>query len=80
MEHLNKTCFGGDCKWRKQGANCVHCYHPNAIEYKTLTKPCETCGRNPGVNKHGCGSCIGRGIYVYPYAYEQCDCNGYEPK
>jgi hypothetical protein len=27
-----------------------------------------------------CGSCIGRGEYIYPGAYDKCDCGGYQSK
>lgn len=27
-----------------------------------------------------CGACIGRGEYVYPFAYDNCDCGGYEAR
>lgn len=73
-------CFAGDCKWRKQGENCVHCSHPDAVMYYPLKKPCHNCGRKPKEETGGCGACIGRGMYVYPYSYDECDCEGYEPK
>lgn len=73
------TCFSGDCKWRKQGSDRVHCSHPNAIKYRSITETC-SCGRKPNEIKGGCGKCIGRGSYVYPWAYEACDCGGYERK
>jgi hypothetical protein len=44
-----------------------------------LKKPCYNCGRKPNENIGGCGACIGRGQYVYPFAYDECDCEGYEP-
>lgn len=75
---LENHCFAGDCKWRVQGENCVHCSHPNAIKYKELKTKCKNCGRNPNEEKNGCGECIGRGRYVYPGMYEDCDCGGYE--
>ena len=71
------TCFAGDCKWRKQ-ESCVVCSHPNAIIYYDLKKQCTNCGRKPNEQTNGCGGCMGRGAYVYPSAYEQCDCGGYE--
>ena len=74
---MKNTCFSGNCKWIKQG-KCVYCSHPNAIEYVELKAPCACCSRKPNENKNGCGACIGRGLYVYPFAYEQCDCGGYE--
>ncbi len=53
------------------------CTSPNNITYHKLDKPCE-CGRQPDVNENGCGRCIGRGKYIYPHIYEDCDCGGYE--
>ncbi len=76
--YFTKTCWHGRCKWLVQGESCVHCSHPNAVNYVELTKPCEMCGRLPGIEEKGCGNCIGRGHYVYPIAYEDCDCGGYE--
>jgi len=72
------TCFAGKCKWAKQFPNSMACSNPKSIKYRKLDKPCETCGRKPMVERAGCGACIGRGLYIYPVAYEQCDCNGYE--
>jgi len=71
-------CFSGHCKHKKQGTDCMHCASPKAIQYYELTEPCPVCGREPGVNRKGCGNCIGRGRYIYPGAYEDCDCGGYE--
>lgn len=56
----------------------MKCSNPNAIQYLELKKPCSNCGRKPEVKKAGCGACIGRGKYIYPGAYEKCDCGGYE--
>lgn len=25
-----------------------------------------------------CGACLGRGEYIYHFAYDDCDCGGYE--
>ena len=75
---LANRCFGGDCKWRKQGESCVHCSHPKAVKYIKLKSNCKICGRKPNEEKNGCGACIGRGLYVYPFAYDDCDCGGYE--
>lgn len=71
-------CFAGDCKWRHQGAHCVQCIHPKAIKFNSLTEPCKYCGRKPKDHVNGCGGCIGRGTYIYPNVYEDCDCGGYE--
>ena len=73
-------CFAGNCKWRKQGETCVYCAHQDAVMYHNLKKPCSNCGRNPKQQNGGCGICVGRGHYVYPFAYDECDCEGYEPK
>jgi hypothetical protein len=70
------NCF--DCKYIKQGTNCMHCNHPNAVKYLDIKEPCANCGRKPGVNKNGCGACIGRGLYCYPGSYNKCDCGGFE--
>lgn len=71
-------CFANRCKWNKQGPNSMHCTHPNAIKFISLTKPCPFCRRKPNDHKRGCGECIGRGTYTYPTLYEDCDCGGYE--
>lgn len=74
------NCF--DCKHIKQGKSCMHCAHQNAVHYMVIKvkEQCFKCGRQPGVNKGGCGACIGRGQYCYPNVYDECDCNGFEPK
>lgn len=69
-------CF--QCKWVSQGSNCVHCANPNAVKYRELKNKCGVCGRNPKEEKGGCGACIGRGLYVYPFVYDNCDCGEYE--
>lgn len=91
-------CFADNCKWRKQGENCVHCSHPKAVHYLPLSfyKRCDVCGRfapmwlwkiyhtvleffsKKTIVAFACGKCTGRGEYVYPHAYEDCDCGGYE--
>ena len=72
----NETC--GYCKWNLQEDNCMHCHHPDRIEYKKIKKPCEYCGRKPKQESNGCGACTGRGLYTYPELYDQCDCKGFE--
>jgi len=68
------------------------CKHPNAVIYHKLKTKCE-CGRfDPlwlwisiiwvckkiGIFKgKSCGACMGRGDYIYPLIYDQCDCNGW---
>ena len=56
----------------------MHCAHPNAVQYKDIKEPCTNCGRKPGENSSGCGACMGRGRYCYPYVYSTCDCGGFE--
>ena len=55
----------------------MRCHHKDAIVYHDLKRPCKTCGRKPGAKAAGCGACIGRGAYIYPFAYDECDCGGY---
>lgn len=68
------------CKYATQTTACVKCTHSNAVTYHDLKEPCKICGRKPGANEKGCGACTGRGNYIYPFAYNDCDCDGYEPK
>jgi len=56
----------------------MYCASPKKVLYNELKEPCEMCGRKPGRFKTACGNCTGRGRYIYPGAYEDCDCNGYE--
>lgn len=73
-------CFSGNCKFAVQGSNCMHCSHKNAIIFKKINKSCEVCGRLVDSELLGCGNCMGRGHYIYPIAYEDCDCDGYEKR
>lgn len=77
---VNNTGKCNDCIFRIQGEGCVVCCHPDRIEYKDLKGGCcSHCGRKDGVNKSGCGVCIGRGRYIYHFAYNECDCGGFSP-
>lgn len=66
-----------DCKWNKQGPNCTHCSHPKAIKYKDID--CSHCGRKANEKYNGCGCCLGRGLYTYHFAYDECDIDKFEP-
>lgn len=77
---MGNKCFSGDCIYRMQGKSSVHCSYPDAVYYQDIKKPCHSCGRNPNQKKGGCGACLGRGAYIYPYAYESCDCGGYKKR
>ena len=76
---MENKCIKGNCVFVKQGTSCLYCSHSEAIKYIELTDKCE-CGRTNKNREKGCGRCIGRGKYIYPCAYEQCDCNGYKKK
>lgn len=75
---MGKQCFKDNCKHAIQGEGSMVCNSPKKITYINLSVPCPTCKRKPNSKKGGCGNCIGRGLYIYPNMYEQCDCNGYE--
>ncbi len=68
------------CEWNRQGKHSMHCSHPNKITYIELDKPCSSCRRKPDKHKPSCGACIGRGLYTYPFVYDECDCGGWELK
>ena len=68
---MKNDCYS--CQWLKQGRNNMHCRHPKAIKYKEMLNTC-ACGRTNLQEHHGCGKCIGRGIYCYPTVYSKCDC------
>lgn len=74
---INK-CFGGNCKWRADGVPV--CTHKNAVKFAPIKEPCTVCGRKPADHVNGCGACIGRGTYIYPFGYDDCDCGGYEKR
>ncbi len=77
-EIIPNKCFAGYCKFAKQGEQSMYCSSHKKILYYELTEPCPVCKRKPGQLKPACGNCIGRGRYIYPNAYEDCDCSGYE--
>lgn len=69
------------CQWNKQGKGSMHCSHPKAIVYKEiLNDKCTHCGRLKGVEKGGCGVCIGRGSYTYHSIYNDCDINEFKAR
>ena len=71
-------CWAGNCRWREHSQMGVACSHPKKKSYKRLKEPCPICDRKPNQEHSGCGACFGRGVYVYPHIYEDCDCGGYE--
>lgn len=74
-----KECFKDKCKHAVQGKFSMHCNSSKKITYIELYENCPTCNRTPSNKKGGCGNCVGRGLYIYPHMYEQCDCNDFTP-
>lgn len=71
---MKNDCYS--CVCIKQGKNSMYCNHSEAVKWKELKGKC-TCGRTNSKKHHGCGKCVGRGIYCYPAMYSECDCGGF---